>query len=244
MKKLILFALVALITLSYIGDNMAAGGGSKAIAIALKVKGKVELTRDGKTSTLKFGTPLNHGDMVETKKGGFVSIMFTDDKSLIKLTEFTEVIIEGKRSIDGTVAKRISMEIGELFAKVEKQKGTLEVATPTSVASVKGTQFWVVVLADGTTTALTLEGLVELMNRMNGQIVEVRQAQQGEVDNEGNMVVEDVPEGDLNGRGDPDPQDEGRDQAPLKTMQIDLRNGDDTRTIEIQYREGDDENDE
>ena len=238
MKKIVLFTLIALITLSYIGDNIAASGVAKAIAIALKVKGKVDLTRDGKKSKLKFGTPLNHGDVVQTGKDGFVSIMFTDDKSLIKLTGFTEVIIQGTRQNDGSVAKRISMEIGELFAKVEKQKGTLEVATPTSVASVKGTQFWIVVLADGTTQALTIEGVIELMNRMNGQIVEIRQAQEGEVDDQGNMRVEDVPEDEL--RRDPDPEPE--DEEPLRTIEIDLQdeNGN-TRTIEIQYREEEDE---
>lgn len=239
MKKIILFTLIAVLTLSYIGDNIAASGDAKAIAIALKVTGKVELIRDGKKSKLKFGTPLNHGDAVQTGKEGFVSVMFTDDKSMIKLTEFTEVIIQGNRNVDGTVAKRISMEIGELFAKVEKQKGTLEVATPTSVASVKGTQFWIIVLEDGTTQALTIEGVIELMNRMNGQIVEVRQAQEGEVDNEGNMIVNDVEDENL--RRDPDPDDEGRDGA-LKTIEIDLQDEEgNTRTIEIQYREQEDE---
>lgn len=233
MKKLLFFALLALFTLVIVGHEGWAAKGSKAIAIALKVKGKVDLVREGRTSKLGFGTPLDDGDVIRTGKEGFVTVMFTDDKSMIKLTEYTEVTIEGKRGAEGAIAKRVSMEIGELFAKVEKQRGTMEVATPTSVASVKGTEFWVIVDENGNTFIVTLEGLIDLINRLTGQGIQVAAAQRGEVDNQGNMNLQDVDPEDL--PQDPDPE---RDEGPTRTIEIDLRDEEgNVRTIEIQYRE-------
>jgi hypothetical protein len=229
--------IAAIILLSTAFDAMAEG--SKAIALAYKVQGKPEFTRGEKTTALKFGTVLDDGDLVKTGKEGFVTLLFTDDKSLLKLTEFSEVKIEGTRKQDGSISKRVSMEIGELFAKVEKQRGVLEVATPTSVASVKGTEFWVVVDENGNTHVTTLEGLVELMNRLNGQVIEVREAQKGEVDEQGNMQVNDVPKDELKGDPDPggEPQGEGGGDQKTETIEIQYEDEEgNTRTMRIEYQ--------
>ena len=230
MKKLFLLAITALIAVSYTGQLLAEG--SKGIALALKVKGDVKLTRDGKTAPLKFGTPLNHGDDVQTGTDGFVAIMFTDDKSIIKLTAGTKITLEGKRDAGGNIAKRISMEIGNLYAKVEKQRGSLEVATPTSVASVKGTVFFVVYDEKGNTYVTTLVGVILLLNLLDGSEIDVAAAQRGTIDADGNVTLEDIPPDEL--PRDPDPTPPG---AELKTIEIDVRDENGERTIQIQYFE-------
>ena len=241
MRKLISFVSVLLACLIFSGSLLAEG--SKGIALALKVKGTVKLKRDGKTDALKFGVALNDGDVVLTGKDGFVTLVFTDDKTLIKLTANTEVTIQGKRDGEGNIAKRISLEIGNLFAKTIQLKGTLEVATPTSVASVKGTEFWVVFDEAGNSYVITLDGWVELMSKIDGRIVEVRKSQRGEVDADGNIFVVDVPEGELPGDPDPD-RDEG--DVQLRTFEIDFIDEEgNIRTIRVEFLEhgqdGDDE---
>ncbi len=230
-KRIIIILLILSFALISTGDALASS--SKAIALTLKVTGDVKVQKTGadKAVPLNFGTPLDDGDKIRTGEDGFVSLIFADDKSQIKLRPNTEVVINGKRDAQSNITKRITMEIGEVFARVEKQRGTLEVATPTSVASVKGTEFWVVVDENGTTTVYTIQGLIELLNRVSGTVVEVAPGQQGTSDPQGgNEVGEGTPGDDLQ-----EPEDEG--EMP-RTMEIYLKDPDGrTRTVIIQYLE-------
>ena len=233
MIKRVVFLVLALSLLLNAAD-MAIASTSKSIALTLKVKGDVKIRKvnTDKAVALKFGTTLDDGDWIRTGKDGEVTIIFADDKSQISLKANTEVIISGKRDQQSNIAKRITMEIGEVFAKVEKQRGTLEIATPTSVASVKGTQFWTIVLEDGTTIVYTIEGLIELLNRVSGTVVEVGPGQQGMSNPEGGNEV---------GQADPDkiPELPGEEGEQPRTMEIYLQDPDGrTRTVILQYLEG------
>ncbi|MFH0765091.1 MAG: FecR domain-containing protein [Calditrichota bacterium] len=205
----------------------------KAVALTLKVKGEVLWRRAGVDSAkgLIFGTPLDDGDWVKTGKDGFCALIFTDDKSQIKLRENTEITIEGKRDNQSNIAKRISLEVGQLYAKVDQQRGSLQIATPTSVASVKGTEFWVVVFEDGTTVVVTIEGVVELINRFSGKIVEIRPGQQGSSNSNG-----DVESGPADPNKTPKDPDQPSDSTKTIKIQIEDPNGR-PRTITIQYVE-------
>jgi len=231
MKKLIPTLLVALLAVVPTGNLLA--DAAKAIALTMKVEGDVQIRKTGtdKKAPLKFGTPLDDGDWIRTGTNSNVTIIFADDKSLIRLNPNTEVTINGKRDQQSTIAKRVSMEVGELFAKVEKQRGTLEIATPTSVASVKGTEFWVVVYPDGTTDVVTLEGLVELMNRISGNVQNVGQGFSGHSDPGGGVGVDSTGDGGV-------PEGQGSDVNPPKTIEIKMQNPDGTtKTVIIQYIE-------
>lgn len=239
MFNLLSCALITFILLGILPHNAYA---SKAIALTLKVDGEAELKKTGtdKKIKLQFGTALDDGDWIKTSENGYVVLVFTDDKSQIKIKENTEVTIEGKRDAQSNIAKRVSMEVGELFAKVDQQRGSLQIATPTSVASVKGTEFWVVVYEDGTTEVVTLEGLVELVNRTSGQIVEVRRGETGTSDADGNTNVTPTPPDQQ--RNDPDQDggqgDNGGGDGEPKTIEIRLEDRDGRpRTITIQYRD-------
>lgn len=148
--------------------------GAKAIAVVTTVRGNAELKKgEAEWAAATFGTVLDDGDKVRTGEDGFVALIFTDDRSQLKIRPNTTLTMYGERDEDYSIAKRVNMELGELLADVQQQKGSLQVATPTSVASVKGTEFWVVVQVNGETQVLTLEGLVELLNLSSGQTVEV-----------------------------------------------------------------------
>jgi ferric-dicitrate binding protein FerR (iron transport regulator) len=92
------------------------------------------------------------------------------------------------------------MDVGELFVKVSKQKGSFQVATPTSVASVKGTEFWVMEGTAGT-TIVGLEGLIEVTNKITNQTMNVSAGQTGKSTKAG-ITVETSKEGDIPDAGE------------------------------------------
>ncbi len=236
MKKSFLI-LIILTAVFFIAGGQTYAKSAQSIALTLKAQGDVQFQEAeiDSITMLKIGAKLDNGDWVHTLDSAFAVLIFTDDKSLLKLREKTEITIEGKRDENSSIAKRISMEIGELYTKVEQQRGTLQIATPTSVASVKGTRFWVVVMEDGTTKVVTLEGLVELMNRLSGEIIEIRPGEQGISDADGNLERTPTPPGET--PEDPDP-------GTLKSgnIQIELENEEGRRkNINLEYQIEEDE---
>ena len=63
------------------------------IAIVTKIIGKAEYER-GKNSSkiLTKGFIIENGDRISTPKGGFVALIFIDDKSALKIREKTKII--------------------------------------------------------------------------------------------------------------------------------------------------------
>ncbi len=168
------FRYIAPVVLSLLMAGSALAQGSKAIAIVLTAKGNAEVKKPGNDwTTLKFGVVLDDGDQIRTGDDGFVALAFTDDKSQLKIRPDTEITVNAQRQADYSLAKRVNMELGELFADVKKQKGSMQVATPTSVASVKGTSFWVLVDENGETNLLAIEGLIQFLNLISNESIDV-----------------------------------------------------------------------
>ena len=110
------------------------------IAVTTKVKGSVDLKKVGEKEfqVLKTGTILSDGDKIRTGKSGFAAIIFIDDKSILKIKEDSEAVITGKRTA-ASISKKINMDGGIIRATISKQGVDFVIQTPTSVASVKGT---------------------------------------------------------------------------------------------------------
>ena len=74
-----------------------------------------------------------------------------------------------------TCQKEISMNNGLFKANIESQKGgAFTIVTPTSVASVKGTEFWVVSKGEeGGDQFFGLSGLVEVRNKKSNEVTRV-----------------------------------------------------------------------
>jgi len=62
------------------------------------------------------------------------------------------------------VIKNVVLEVGTILAKVTKQRGKFEISTPTSVASVKGTEWITEQRYNGGTFYYGLEGVTEITN--------------------------------------------------------------------------------
>lgn len=201
------------------------------IAIIYKFKGGVELKATDQSDWLavdKRGTRLSDNDRLRTLDDGFAVIMFTDDKSQVKVKPNSELQISGNRE-GSTVSKRIGAELGEMLISVTQQKGDLRVETPTAVASVKGTLFETAVEDDQRSMFTVLEGIVEVTTVMDTVTVSANQKAQAGAD--GSLNVTDL------GPGEGEQLENGYETIESgvpKTFQMEFKSPDgDTKTIQI-----------
>ena len=160
------------------------------IAVATKVKGLAEIMKVGKKdfNGLKAGSILEDGDKIRTGNSGFVAIIFIDDKSILKIKENSEAVITGRRTAKD-ISKKINIDGGTIKASITKQNVDFVIQTPTSVASVKGTEFWMVVdelLGD---RVIGVEGQVSLVNTETGQEVMVTTGMTGNSTPDGQIGI-------------------------------------------------------
>ena len=183
------------------------------IAVTTKVKGLVEIMPigDDNFANLKPGTILSDGDKIRTGSSGFTAIIFIDDKSTLKLKENSEAVITGQRSAR-SIAKKINMDIGTVRATVNKQNSNFVIQTPTSVASVKGTDFWMITDPVDGDLVIGLEGLVTLTNNETGTEIDVTEGTSGFSTPDGQVDVEETEESSI----PEDPTDQDEQQAEIK----------------------------
>ncbi|RMF58061.1 MAG: hypothetical protein D6748_09775 [Calditrichaeota bacterium] len=201
------------------------------VAVVIKVRGIVKITPSKSTQSrqVKKGEVLKDGDKLETGAGAYCAIKFLDDKSLLRIKEKSVCVIEGKREED-KIEKNIFVEIGSFFASLFKPKGSFRVTTPTSVASVKGTQFWVVQFGQsGETHVICLDGVVEVKN--NAGKVLVGAGQTAIVTSRNRMpTVQLTRDGEI-------PSDD-EDSGGSRTLDIEFQNSNgETKTLRIEVQE-------
>lgn len=164
-KKALKFLLLALSVFIFM-VAVTQAQGPKGVAFVLKVRGKLYLKRHGevKWADARRGTILNSGDDLKTEFNSLAAIKFTDNSAIIKMRENTYLTINAERE-ERTLAKKLYMEAGDLWARVNPEAGPFRVETPTAVASVKGTEWVMSVSPDGDTCVVWgIQGLVELVN--------------------------------------------------------------------------------
>ena len=163
-----IFTLLVLFSFSFSADN---------IALVTKSKGNVQYKKNTAATMenkLSMGTPLFSNDLIKTGGDGFAIFVYLDDKSMIKIQKSTEMYVRG--SVDkGAIAKELSISNGLFKANIESQKGgDFTIVTPTSVASVKGTEFWVVSKGEeGGDQFFGLSGLIEVRNKKSNRTTRV-----------------------------------------------------------------------
>ena len=187
--------------------------GSK-IAVATKVTGLVEIMPTGEKDffKLKPGRVLSDGDKIRTGSSGFAAIIFIDDKSILKLKEDSEAVIAGQRTA-ASISKKINMNSGTVRATVKKQNVDFVIQTPTSVASVKGTDFWLLSDPISGDEIIGLEGIVMLTNNETGQEVEVTEGNSGISNPDGTVGLEETDPNSI--PNDPSDEQEGPSQVRI-----------------------------
>ena len=198
MKNLLIIILTAVTVIS----------ASSKVAIAIKTKGDVSIIHKGLNTAqaLKPGSPLSDQDKIRTGKNGFVAIMYLDDKTVLKMLGNSDMTILGQRS-GVKINKSIDIKYGRIAAAVTPQKGKeFMISTPTSVASVKGTDL--AIDSDPSTgdSFTLIEGLIEVTNNLTGETTEVQQGETAVSTPEGSLEVNNTTQGDLEGFEEADMQ--------------------------------------
>tara|TARA_B100001094_G_scaffold284326_1_gene297743 strand:+ start:1397 stop:2068 length:672 start_codon:yes stop_codon:yes gene_type:complete len=175
--------------------------GSSKVAIAIKAKGDVSVTLKGLSTpqVLKPGTPLSNQDRIKTGKNGFIALMYLDDKTVVKMLDNSDMTIMGDRS-GKKINKSLDIKYGRVAANVMPQKGKeFRVSTPTSVASVKGTEL--AIESDPSTgdSFTLIEGLIEVTNSITGESTEVQEGETAMSTPDGSLNVAMTTSDDLEG---------------------------------------------
>ena len=149
---------------------------NSGIALLTKSKGSVEYKKNDGTiikDDLKKGTSLFNNDRITTGSNGFAKYVYLDDGSMIKVHKNAEVYIYG--SVDKrSIVKQINVSSGNVKFEVSKQgQDDFTVITPTSVATVKGTDFWLESDEDDGDQFFGLSGLVNVKNIESNLILQL-----------------------------------------------------------------------
>jgi len=178
MKNKIILTVIFLTVFAFVLNSAVF---AKSMAVIIKVKGTVSLYKDNKVSQQKIrrGTRLEDGDKIVVDKNGYAAIRFIDDKSLLRVRANSTCIIRTRKDKNETI-KNVFLEVGTIYARITKQNAKFEVQTPTSVASVKGTEWITKQIYGGMTYYFGKSGVFEVANNggsvlcNEGETVEVR----------------------------------------------------------------------
>lgn len=107
-------------------------------------EGEVTVNRNGEEFFADFGEPLEAGDLVVTGLNS-IAVLRLNESSKVKMREDTQLQIDG-----GEQTAAVTLKTGGVFAKISRSLQTIgrrvrgfEVKTPTVVAGVRGTEFFI-----------------------------------------------------------------------------------------------------
>ncbi len=168
------------------------------IAVIIKTKGELKLIRNSKETAATSGEALFNGDIVKSGKKSYAAIKFSDASSIVKLFPNSEITITAKKQKD-KYNKNISLKIGNIWSKVTKKTGKFDVETPTTVVSVKGTEFLVNFDPEQKITdVMTFRGVVLVKNKFDKFIKEVHPGEKSRSKGTGIINLKKFNESDLN----------------------------------------------
>ena len=178
----------SLIIILFISTSMIYS--TESIALVMKKKGSVEYKKFNSemfNSSVYRNKSLYNDDIIRTGADGFTKMIYLDDGSSIKLHKNSQVFIQGKVE-DKRIIKQISVLTGMMKLDVSKNtKQKFKIVTPTSVATIKGTRFWVDVNEDLGDRFFGLQGIVSISNNFSNKILQLTP---------NNMIVS-LPDGSL-----------------------------------------------
>ena len=174
---------------------------SSKVAIAIKTMGNVSVIYKGLNSAqvLKPGSPLSDQDKIKTGKNGYISLMYLDDKTVVKMLDNSDLTIMGDRS-GNKINKSLDIKYGRIAANVKPQKGKeFRISTPTSVASVKGTEFAIQSDPSSGDSFTLIEGLIQVTNSITGESTQVQEGETAISTPDGSLDVAETTTEDLDG---------------------------------------------
>ncbi len=158
---------------------------AQSIAVVAGLKGQISVVRNKKTLVAKQGEILQNNDEIRTSEESFAAIRFIDNGATTKLFPNSILIITAVET-GNQLQKKNRINKGTVQSKVTPQTGSYIIETPNTVASVKGTDFFVSYKL-GKTTVGVAEGEVEVQAKGTGKRSLAKKNQVVEVDNQGNV---------------------------------------------------------
>jgi hypothetical protein len=207
--------------------------GNEKVAVTIKSKGDVKFKREEEKEfqkKLDVGQALENKDEVAVGKKSFASIIFLEDKSMLNIHENTNFIVHRDRK-NSKIIRRISLEYGRLRANVQKSANKeFIISTPTSVAAVKGTIFWVISDETEGDTFYGVEGSVEITNLISNKKVLLSQNEKGVSNSDGDLEKYKVTQEEM-------PKDDD-ETGTSKVIRIPYENDQgEIKHLEIHYKE-------
>ena len=202
------------------------------VALTLKMRGDVTLDREESISQLSEGTALHNRDSLQSSDESYAFIKFVDDGATLRLFPNSIMTIIAQKNGEN-LDKGGFLQVGNVFSKVNKDRGEYRVETPTTVASVKGTEGFVIVDENGTTTIITIKGTFEVYNKESGLTIDVTEG------NTATSTADGLLESEPTGQLDEELLDslEDVDDVQSNTLKIEVLNDEgDRKIIEIEFK--------
>jgi len=174
-KLLIAVSAIILLVLCIIGVLWITQSYASSVVTAKLIidSGTVQVKHAGGTWTsASNGMVLTQSDAVRTGDNTSASVVLFES-SILRLDSNTEVMLQEILQQAGKTSVAVQQDCGSTWSTISKISGIddYDVQTPTTVASVRGTSFYVHVQANGTTTVGVGTGIVNVSSMKNGQIV-------------------------------------------------------------------------
>ena len=143
------------------------------VGLILKINGVLEIRESaaGDWKEAKQKDPLFNGNQLRTQTGDKTMIIYSATGTRVLVNENTEIEISVEVPAAGQKpqVERTKLVLGEIYSRVSK--GNYEVETPSSVASVRGTEFNAG-FTEGEASYLGVEGIITVMNDFGSVIIE------------------------------------------------------------------------
>jgi hypothetical protein len=144
-----------------------------------KPVGTVECKTDGVWKKATPAMPLFPENVVRTGANSFAIIKFLES-SILRVQEQSEVVISGTKSEGKEFSKDVHVRTGTVGFNVKKRPNEkFEFSTPTSVASIRGTEGVLVSNRDSSDILVLESGVVVLTNLVSNRIVTVNKGETG-----------------------------------------------------------------
>ncbi|MEX0405989.1 TonB-dependent receptor [Aquibium sp. LZ166] len=128
--------------------------------IARKVGEEARFIEISDWRTVELHQDLLAGDVLRTNALGQLAILFSD-RTQVRIGRNTTLVVKNVGDASDTL---LGLRSGTLWARAERGGEGLTIETPAASAAIRGTDWTMSVDADGRTSLVVLEGLVELSN--------------------------------------------------------------------------------
>lgn len=138
---------------------------SQSKALVVFKKGNCTLIRNNQKMEIKVNTLLEEKDKIKTEKDSSLNLQLSNGV-ILRIGSNTELSIAEITRKENEESFKLNLSQGEVLTKVEKdqkKKTKLDIQSPTAIAGVRGTEFYVESQKDSTTIAVN-EGKVEVSN--------------------------------------------------------------------------------